>query len=92
MLWLGPELWGSGNALRASDRAQQPNADSAAFADNPALEVVKNAFEMLPPPALVGLVLPGVVLLTAPGAARRTPASRSASPCSPSPGSASSRS
>ena len=35
--WLGPELWGSGNAWRASDRAQQPNADSPAFADYPAL-------------------------------------------------------
>ena len=32
-LWLGPELWGSGNAFRASDRAQRPNPDSPAFAD-----------------------------------------------------------
>ena len=48
VLWLGPELWGSGNAFRASDRAQNPNADSPAFADHPALEVVKNAIDMVP--------------------------------------------
>jgi hypothetical protein len=28
VLWLGPELWGSGNFNRASDRAQQPNPNS----------------------------------------------------------------
>ena len=38
VLWFGPELWGSGNLNRASDRAQQPNADSAAFAANPAVD------------------------------------------------------
>jgi MFS family permease len=39
VLWLGPELWGSGNAFRASDRAQNPNSDSPAFADNPGFVV-----------------------------------------------------
>jgi hypothetical protein len=47
VLWLGPELWGSGNALRASDRAQQPNPDSAAFADNPFLAVLQDSVEMI---------------------------------------------
>ena len=39
VLWFGPELWGSGDALRASTRANDPNPGSAAFADNPGLEV-----------------------------------------------------
>ncbi len=39
VLWFGPELWGSGDALRASTRANDPNPGSAAFADHPGLEV-----------------------------------------------------
>jgi len=65
-LWLLPELWGSGNLLRAAERAQQPRADSAAFAPNPVEVVVDNATLMLPWPAYVGL---GVALVTL--AARR---------------------
>ena len=68
VLWLGPELWGSGNAFRASDRAQNPNADSAAFADNPALQVVKNAIDMTPAVAVAGAVIALVLV-----AVRRTP-------------------
>jgi len=45
VLWFGPELWGSGNALRASDRANNPNPGSAAFAEHPGLEVVERFFE-----------------------------------------------
>jgi hypothetical protein len=66
VLWLAPEYWGSGNAFRASDRAQNPRSNSPAFADHPALEVVKDAFEL--PPALavgfavVAFVLAGVVV------------------------------
>ncbi len=41
LLWLGPELWGSGDALRASTRANDPNPGSAAFAEHPGLEVVE---------------------------------------------------
>lgn len=40
-LWLGPELWGSGDALRASTRANNPNPGSAAYAAHPGLEVVE---------------------------------------------------
>ncbi|MEJ7750494.1 MAG: hypothetical protein WKF32_03475 [Thermoleophilaceae bacterium] len=39
VLWFGPELWGSGDALRASTRANDPNPQSAAFAAHPGLEV-----------------------------------------------------
>lgn len=64
VLWFGPELWGSGDLNRASDRAQEPNANSPAFADDPALEVVRNAWEMLTLPVVIasGLVLAGLVL------------------------------
>jgi len=56
VLWLGPELWGSGNAFRAADRAQQPNAGSAAFADLPWLQVLSDFVGMLPWLAVAGLV------------------------------------
>jgi hypothetical protein len=71
VLWLGPELWGSGNALRASDRAQQPNPNSPAFADNPALEVVDNAIGMMSYAAVAGAVVLLAVVL-----ARRAPAGK----------------
>ena len=41
LLWFGPELWGSGDALRASTRANNPNPGSAAFAEHPGLEVIE---------------------------------------------------
>ena len=63
VLWFGPELWGSGNLNRASDRAQQPNADSAAFAANPAVEVLRNALDMFTTPIAVGLVALILILL-----------------------------
>jgi len=61
VLWLGPEWWGSGNPLRASDRARQPNPDSAAFADSPFLEVFRRSWYVLMPPVLLGAIL-GVAL------------------------------
>ncbi len=69
-LWLGPELWGSGNAFRASDRAQQPNAGSAAFADQPWLVVLQDALGMLPWLAVAGLVAALGLLATRAGRAR----------------------
>jgi hypothetical protein len=57
VLWLGPELWGSGDALRAASRAQDPTLFSAAFADRPALAVTERAGRMVPWPAKAGLVL-----------------------------------
>ncbi len=54
VLWLGPEYVGSGNALRASDRARQPNPDSAAFAAWPFLEVLRRSASVLAIPVLAG--------------------------------------
>ena len=83
VLWLGPELWGSGNAFRASDRAQTPNPDSPAFADNPALEVLKNALDMAPALAVAfAVVAVGArrrALALAAARASRTAAARLAS-------------
>jgi hypothetical protein len=65
VVWLLPEWWGSGNPFRASDRAQTPNADSPAFADNPALEVTKDAIALAPALAVAfGGVALGVAALT----------------------------
>ncbi len=61
VLWLGPEWWGSGNPLRASDRARQPNPDAAAFAEFPFLDVFRRSWYVLMPPVLTGAVL-GIVL------------------------------
>ena len=63
LLWLAPEYWGSGNAFRASDRAQNPNPDSPAFADNPALKVAENAIGMVPAAAVAGAVLALLITL-----------------------------
>jgi len=62
LLWLAPEYWGSGNAFRASDRAQNPNPDSPAFADDPALKVVENAIGMIPVAAVAGAILALIVV------------------------------
>ncbi len=67
LLWLGPEYWGSGNLNRASDRAQNPNSNSPAFADHPALEVIKNAGSMVEIPVVLGfLVVVGALVLRRP--------------------------
>src|SRR4051795_4181377 len=61
-LWFGPELWGSGNALRAGQRARDPNPNALAFAKHPALEVVKRFDSMMPLVAEIGAA---VALVTA---------------------------
>jgi MFS family permease len=55
-LWLLPEWWGSGDLLRAAHRAKDVNAGAPTYADNPALELVKDAGDMLTGPLLAGLV------------------------------------
>ena len=50
MLWFAPEYRGSGDWLRAAERAHQPNADSPAFADLPFLEVFHRSAAILSPP------------------------------------------
>ena len=66
VLWFAPEYWGSGNALRASDRARDPRPDSPAFANHPAVEVIKDAVGLVPVVAavfaVVAFALAGVVL------------------------------
>jgi hypothetical protein len=59
LLWFLPELWGSGNLMRAADRAQQPNADSPAFAKHPFVELLREAwpFILLPVRATAALAL-----------------------------------
>jgi hypothetical protein len=46
-LWLLPELWGSGDLLRAAHRAHNPRANSAAFAADPIGAVVRQFASML---------------------------------------------
>ncbi len=41
LLWFGPELWGSGELLRSSERARVPNPGAPALADRPSLAVVE---------------------------------------------------
>jgi hypothetical protein len=63
-LWFGPELWGSGDALRAGSRARDPNPNAIAFADHPALEAVKRMLSMTPWPAEIGVLAVAVGWLT----------------------------
>jgi hypothetical protein len=56
-LWFAPEYWGSGDWLRAANRAHQPNPDSAAFADRPFLEVFRRSAPILSVPVLLGAVV-----------------------------------
>jgi hypothetical protein len=59
-LWLLPELWGSGDLLRAAHRAQNPRANSAAFADDPIGEVIRQFVAMLTP--VVKVAVPALVV------------------------------
>src|SRR3954468_12022706 len=56
-LWFAPEYWGSGDWLRAANRARQPNPDSPAFAPHPFLEVFKRSSTILSVPVLLGALL-----------------------------------
>jgi hypothetical protein len=69
LLWLGPELWGSGQLWRSADRAQQPVAAAATFAPDPALAVVRRADAMLLGPVPTAAVV--AVAFALAGIARR---------------------
>jgi len=57
-LWFGPELWGSGDPLRASSRAQEGiAADRPALAESPALEIVRDGVELLLAPIAIGFLV-----------------------------------
>jgi hypothetical protein len=57
VLWFGPEIWGSGEPLRASSRANNPNPGSAAFADHPGLEVARRFAEATIVPLMIGAAI-----------------------------------
>jgi hypothetical protein len=63
-LWLLPELWGSGDLLRAAHRAKDVNPGAPTYADNPAQALLDNAKLMLTGPLKLGLAA-GVVMLVA---------------------------
>jgi hypothetical protein len=64
ILWFAPEYWGSGDALRASERANNPNPGSAAFAEHPGLEVMERFHERtVVALELAGLIGAGVALV-----------------------------
>jgi hypothetical protein len=46
-LWFLPEYWGSGNFMRAADRAQQPNPNSPAFAQHPFVRVIQDTWPLV---------------------------------------------
>jgi hypothetical protein len=48
VLWFVPEWLGSGDPMRAASRARVPNLDSPAYADFPALEVIRQSLAMVP--------------------------------------------
>jgi len=60
VLWFGPELWGSGHALRASTRANNPNPGSAAYAEHPALELVSRFRKVVIAPIKGGIVVASI--------------------------------
>jgi MFS family permease len=62
-LWLLPELWGSGDLLRAAHRAKDVNPGAPTYADNPAREVLRDAGGMLTGPLSAGLLAAGVMLM-----------------------------
>ena len=56
-LWFVPEYFGSGDFLRAAERARDPNPDSAAFAASPFLEVFRRSEAVLTAPVYAGAVI-----------------------------------
>lgn len=71
MAWFLPELWGSGNVLRASERARTPNPDSPAFAERPALEILELFWPIVVAPVKVGALIGVAIALVAWLTARR---------------------
>jgi hypothetical protein len=71
VLWLLPELWGSGDLLRAAHRARTPRRESLAFADNPVRAVLEQFRQMLTPAIWAGLGLLAVTALARRARGRR---------------------
>ena len=66
ILWFVPEYLGSGDFLRAANRARQPNPDSAAFAAFPFLEVFNRSASVLTCPVYVGGAIAVVIAAARP--------------------------
>jgi hypothetical protein len=63
-LWFLPEWWGAGDPFRAGSRANAPNPGSAAFADSPAVELLRRFMASTIAPVELGtLVAVGVALV-----------------------------
>src|SRR5215218_3879911 len=56
-LWFLPEWWGSGDPFRAGSRANSPNPGSAAFAHDPAIELVRRFRKAVIAPVKAGVVV-----------------------------------
>ena len=80
VLWLLPELWGSGDLLRAAHRANNPRANSAAFSEDPIGEVFRQFASMLTPALWIGLGALVVMMVLRLGAGRRERRAVSAPP------------
>ena len=57
LLWLGPDLIGSGDALRSSERARIPNPGAPALSEHPALESAARAIGLAPTIVWAGVAL-----------------------------------
>jgi hypothetical protein len=71
LVWLLPELWGSGDLLRAAHRAHNPRANSAAFAEDPVREVFRQFGTMLTPAIYAGLGALAAMFVLRLGSGRR---------------------
>jgi hypothetical protein len=56
-LWLLPEWWGSGDPLRAGERANSPNPGSAAFAQDPFVELLRRFRKVVIAPVKAGVLI-----------------------------------
>jgi hypothetical protein len=61
LLWFAPELWGSGNLLRSSERARIPEPGQPALAERPALDTLDGFATMVPLPVLLGALAVAVL-------------------------------
>src|SRR3712207_6284976 len=66
VLWIAPEWWGSGDPLRAAHRAQNPRANSPAFADDPIRAVLQQFDAMFTPAFWWGMIALVVALIIRP--------------------------
>lgn len=62
VLWLLPELWGSGSLSRGADRALRPDPSAPAFAAHPALRVMGNMVSLMSLASFTGLGCAAVMI------------------------------